>query len=125
MQCLEESIQSVIKLYLPSTKPPVLHVFCTECSDNNPHIMLKQVSKISLNLPNLYCSKTGKHLTLTRTSYLPFGHELDDEQLLGKCIQCCVMIHLSLGTLVPNIRDRQGKLWLLKKQKTALKTTLQ
>ena len=33
--------------------------------------------------------------------------------------------HLSLGTLVPNSRDRQGKLWLPKKQKTALKTTLQ
>ena len=32
---------------------------------------------------------------------------------------------LTLGTLVPNSRDRQGKLWLLKKQKTALKTTLQ
>ena len=32
---------------------------------------------------------------------------------------------LSLGTLVRNSRDRQGKLWLLKKQKTALKTTLQ
>ena len=32
---------------------------------------------------------------------------------------------VSLGTLVPNSRDRQGKLWLPKKQKTALKTTLQ
>ena len=34
-------------------------------------------------------------------------------------------IYISLGTLVPNSRDRQGKLWLPKKQKTALKTTLQ
>ena len=32
---------------------------------------------------------------------------------------------ISLGTLVPNSRDRQGKLWLPKKQKMALKTTLQ
>ena len=32
---------------------------------------------------------------------------------------------ISLGTLVPNSRDRQGKLWLPMKQKTALKTTLQ
>ena len=32
---------------------------------------------------------------------------------------------VSLGTLVPNSRDQQGKQWLPKKQKTALKTTLQ
>ena len=45
---------------------------------------------------------------------------------------CCIMniyiyiyIYISLGTLVPNSRDRQGKLWLPKKQKTALKTILQ
>ena len=37
----------------------------------------------------------------------------------------CHIIPVSLGTLVPNSRDRQGKLWLPKKQKTALKTTLQ
>ena len=36
-----------------------------------------------------------------------------------------ISLHTSLGTIVPNSRDRQGKLWLLKKQKTALKTTLQ
>ena len=36
-----------------------------------------------------------------------------------------IYIYISLGTLVPNSRDRQGKLWLLKKQKMALKTTLQ
>ena len=34
-------------------------------------------------------------------------------------------LQISLDTLVPNSRDRQGKLWLPKKQKTALKTTLQ
>ena len=37
----------------------------------------------------------------------------------------CVCVCISLGTIVPNSRDRQGKLWLRKKQKTALKTTLQ
>ena len=36
-----------------------------------------------------------------------------------------IYIYISLGMLVPNSRDRQGKLWLPKKQKTALKTTLQ
>ena len=36
-----------------------------------------------------------------------------------------IYIYISLGTLVPNSRDRQGKLWLPKKQKTALQTTLQ
>ena len=36
-----------------------------------------------------------------------------------------LMPMVSLGTLVPNSRDRQGKLWLPKKQKMALKTTLQ
>ena len=44
-------------------------------------------------------------------------------------INVCMYLHLckciSLGTLVPNSRDRQGKLWLPKKQKMALKTTLQ
>ena len=44
------------------------------------------------------------------------------------CVRVCIYIYIhtyiSLGTLVPNSRDRQGKLWLLKKQKTALKTTL-
>ena len=29
---------------------------------------------------------------------------------------------ISLGALVPNSRDRQGKLWLLEKQKTDQKT---
>ena len=37
----------------------------------------------------------------------------------------CYIRHISLGTLVPNRRDRQGKPWLPKKQKTALKTILQ
>ena len=96
MQYLEESINSVIKLYLPCTKPPVLHVFCTECSDTNPHIMLKQVSRISLSLPILFCTKTGKHLKIPRTSYLPFGDELDDEQPPGMCVECYVIIYIAI-----------------------------
>ena len=50
------------------------------------------------------------------------------QKAIKKCVKkvCLVtLILVSLGTLVPNSRDRQGKLWLLKKQKTALKTTLQ
>ena len=35
------------------------------------------------------------------------------------------VVVISLGTLVPNSTDRQGKIWLPKKQKTAPKTTLQ
>ena len=82
MLYLEESINSVIKLYLPSTKPPVLHVFCPKCCDTaKPHIMLEQASEISLNLRILYCTKTGLHWELQRTSYLPFGDELSDLEL--------------------------------------------
>ena len=35
------------------------------------------------------------------------------------------MYDVSLGMLVSNSRDQQGKLWLPKKQKTAQKTSLQ
>ena len=83
MLYLEESIHSVIKLYLPSTKPPVLHVSCPHCNANaNPHIMLEHATKISLNL-RLFCTKTGPHLKLPWTSYLPFGDELSDDELFG------------------------------------------
>ena len=88
MQYLEESIHSVIKLYLPCTKPPVLHVLCTECSDTSPHIMLKKASEISLNLPLLFCTNTDQHLKLPRTSYLPFGDEFVGEQPPGMCVKC-------------------------------------
>ena len=83
MHYLEESIHSVIKLYLPSTKPPVLHVSCPHCNDTaNPHIMLEQAAKISLNLC-LSCTKTGPHLKLPPASYLPFGDKLSDDDLFG------------------------------------------
>ena len=80
---LEESIHSVIKLYLPSTKPPVLHVSCPHCNDTAPpHIMLRQVTKICLNLPVLFCTNTNQHLKLPRTSYLPFGDVLSEYEFL-------------------------------------------
>ena len=82
MLYLEESIQSVINLYLPSTKSPVLHVFCPYCKSASPHIMLGQATKI-LDLQILFCTKTGRHLKLPRTSYLPFGDDLRDDQASG------------------------------------------
>ena len=78
MLYLEESMNSVIKLYLPSTTPPVLHVCCPHCDTTNPHIKLGQATEISLNLRTLYCTETGHYLELPRTSYLPFGNELSD-----------------------------------------------
>ena len=79
MLYLEQSIHSVMKLYLPCTKPPVLHVFCTKCDYASPHIMLGSATKISLKLQNQFCTKTGLHLELPRASYLPFGDELHDD----------------------------------------------
>ena len=83
MLYLEQSIHSVIKLYLPCTKPPVLHVFCPKCDDTSPHIILGSATKISLSLQNLCCAKTGLDLKLPSTSYLPFGDELNDDNLSG------------------------------------------
>ena len=39
-------------------------------------------------------------------------------------IHIYIYIYISLGTLVPNSRERQGKLWLPKKQKTASENNL-
>ena len=80
MNYLKKSIHSVIKLYLPSTKPPVLHVLCPYCNATaDPHIMLKEVTLNS----RLHCTKTGPHLKLPPRSYLPFGDELSDDELFG------------------------------------------
>ena len=76
---LQESINSVIKLYLPSTKPPFLHVFCPKCNTPSPHIMLEQATEISLNLRVLFCRISNPELELPRESYLPFGSELIDD----------------------------------------------
>ena len=90
---LEESIHSVIKLYLPSTKPPVLHVSCPHCNDTAPpHIMLRQVTKICLNLPVLFCTNTNQPLKLPRISYLPFGDVLSEYKFFGYYVQYHMII---------------------------------
>ena len=53
------------------------------------------------------------------------GFDIFDISLGKVNVYIYIYIYISLGMLVPNNRDRQGKLWLPKKQKTALKTTLQ
>lgn len=85
MLCLEESIYSIISLYLPCTKLPVLHIFCPKCCDTTPHIMVEKAQNISLNIPAKVCTKTGQYLKLLRSSYLPFGDELNDEMPESKC----------------------------------------
>jgi len=81
---LEESIFSVMDLYIPSAKRPVLHVGCPFCDNPNPHIMLEQASKISLSLPSLLCTQGAQQKMLPKTSYLPFGDTLK-QQDVGKC----------------------------------------
>ena len=94
MSYLEESIHSVIKLYLPSTKPPVLHVSCPHCNDTAPpHIMLRQVTEICLNLRVLFCTNTNQPLKLTRTSYLPFGDVLSEYKFFSYYVHFHMIIH--------------------------------
>jgi len=80
---LEKSIISVIELYIPSARHPVLHVHCPICDDPNPHIMLECISKISLYMPPLFCAQKGPQKRLPLTSYLPFGDTLK-RQKVGK-----------------------------------------
>ena len=47
------------------------------------------------------------------------GYNMTEAQILLS------QVYISLGTLVPISRNQHGKLWLLKKQKMAQKTTLQ
>ena len=83
MQYVEKSIHSVIGLYLPSTKPPILHVYCPKCGDKSPHIMLDGATNISLNMERLFCTKTVPQFKLPRESYLPFGGEFNDTEQTG------------------------------------------
>ena len=83
MLYLEKAIHSVIELYLPSTKPPILHVHCPQCGDTNPHIMLGRATKISLSMERLFCTKTMPHSKLPRAKYIPFGDELNDKEQSG------------------------------------------
>ena len=85
MVYLEESIISVIDLYIPSAQYPVLHVHCPICDSPNPHIMVGCVDKISLNIPPLFCAQHGPQKRLPLTSYLPFGDTLKQQEI-GKLI---------------------------------------
>ena len=85
MVYLEESIFSVMDLYIPSAKRPVLHVGCPFCDNPNPHILLEHASKISLSLPSLLCTQGTREEILPKTSYLPFGDILKEKDI-GKVL---------------------------------------
>ena len=76
---LEDSIHSVMNLYIPSAKLPVLHVACRLCDAVTPHVMLGNTTKISLNLSPLCCAEKGVSVVLPRSHYLPFGNTLTYE----------------------------------------------
>ena len=84
MVYLEESIFSVMDLYIPSTTYPVLHVCCPICDNPDPHIMLEHASRISLSLPPLFCAQQGPRKILNPSSYLPFGDTLKQQDEIGK-----------------------------------------
>ena len=93
---LEESIFSVMDLYLPSAKCPVLHVGCPFCDNPKPHIMVERVSKISLSLPSLLCTQGAQEKILPKTSYLPFGDFLQQNNIgtvFVIILQCYVCIY--------------------------------
>ena len=77
---LEDSIHSVMNLYIPSAVLPVLRVFCPLCDVTTPHIMLESARKISHVLPPLCCAVKGAPEPLSRSSYLPFGDALADQE---------------------------------------------
>ena len=79
MNYLENSIHSVMKLYIPSAELPVLHVACPLCDDGTPHVMLDGAAKISPALPSLCCAVKGATKVLPRSSYLPFGDSLTQQ----------------------------------------------
>ena len=81
MVYLEESIFSVMDLYIPSTKYPILHVCCPICDNPDPHIMVKHAAKISFDLPPLFCAKQGLPKELQPSSYLPFGDTLTVQEV--------------------------------------------
>ena len=79
MTYLEKSIHSVINLYIPSTKLPVLYVVCPLCDVTTPHVLLECAGRISLNLPSLCCAEKDKLEKIPRSSYLPFSDALTYE----------------------------------------------
>ena len=76
---LEDSVHSVMNLYIPSARLPVLYVHCPLCEVSTPHILLESVRKISLNLPSLCCAEKDVPKMLPRSHYLPFGNTLTYE----------------------------------------------
>jgi len=91
---LEKSIFSVMDLYIPAAKRPVLHVGCPFCDSPNPHIMVEQASRISLSLPSLLCTQGIQQRILPKTSYLPFGDTLKQKDI-GKC-ESSILIKISI-----------------------------
>ena len=79
MEHLEDSIHSVMNLYIPSAEFPVLHVACRLCDVATPHVVLRSTAEISLNLPPLCCAEKGGSVVLPRSHYLPFGDTLTYE----------------------------------------------
>ena len=79
MEYLEDSIHSVMNLYIPSADFPVLHVACHLCDVATPHIMLGSTAELSLNFPPLCCAEMGSSVVLRRSHYLPFGDTLTYE----------------------------------------------
>ena len=78
---LEDSIHSVMSLYIPSAELPVLYVACPLCDNaTNPHILLGHARKISLKIPPLYCAEKDEPKPLPPLSYLPFGDTLTYEE---------------------------------------------
>ena len=78
---LEDSIHSVMNLYIPSAKLPVLHVCCCLCDVATPHIMLKGARNIFPSLPQLCCAMKSAPKPLPRSSYLPFGDALAKQDI--------------------------------------------
>jgi len=81
MAYLEGAIHSVMTLYIPSAKHPVLHVCCPVCSDPKPHIKVGRANRISSSLSPLLCTQEGQQQIIPPTSYLPFGDTLEQQEV--------------------------------------------
>ena len=90
---LEKSIFSVMDMYIPSTKYPILHVCCPVCGNSQSHPMVEGATKISLDLPPLFCAQKEPRVELPPSSYLPFGETLKQYEVgKAKDIIFCIII---------------------------------
>ena len=83
-----------MKLYIPPTKYPILHVCCPVCDNSQPHLMVKRATKISLDLRPLFCAQKGPRVELSPSSYLPFAETLKQYEV-GKAnnvIACIIFV---------------------------------